>query len=127
MNSARETSFKTIRVSAERLPKHLVRLKISGELDVAACNDLLPQIDTFVDKTARVLIVDLEDLRFMDSSGVKLLISFGNQFGFENVVIYKANRNILRVLEIIVCGRKFVYLASDGELEDWHNNLDTAA
>lgn len=127
MNSARETSFETLRVSAVMRPKHLVWLKISGELDIYSYNEFLPELDEFVDKTARALVVDMEDLGFMDSTGVKLLVGFGNQFGFKNVAIYKASRNILRVLRIIALNQKFVYLASDRDLEYWRNNLDTAA
>ena len=108
-------------------PKHLVWLKISGELDIYAYNEFLPELDEFVDKTAKALVVDMEDLGFMDSTGVKLLVGFGNQFGFKNVAIYKASRNILRVLRIIGLNQKFVYLASDRDLEYWRNNLDTAA
>lgn len=127
MKSPQKARFSTLEVTPEQLPERVTRLKLSGELDISSYNEFLPELDEFVDKTARALIVDMEDLCFMDGSGVKLLISFGSQFGFENVVIYKASRNILRVLRIISFSQKFVYLASDREFEDWRNNLNPAA
>ena len=127
MNSARETSFETLRVSAEIRPKQLVWLKISGELDIYSYGEFLPELDKFVDKTARALVVDMEDLSFMDSSGVKLLVGFGNQFGFKKVAIYKASRNILRVMRIIASNQQLVYLAGDRDFEYWRDNLETAA
>jgi anti-sigma B factor antagonist len=81
-----------------------VTLKIRGELDALSAPDLRPVLDQVVEDQARHVVVDLSDLRLVDSSGVGALVSlykrvrsYGGEVGFSGVtaqplVIFKLLR-----------------------------------
>jgi len=52
-----------------------VTLKIRGELDALSAPELRPILDQLVQDQARDVIVDLSELRLVDSSGVGALVS----------------------------------------------------
>ncbi|HKY40921.1 MAG TPA: STAS domain-containing protein [Polyangiaceae bacterium] len=81
-----------------------VTLKIRGELDALSAPELRPVLDQLVEDEARDVIVDLSELRMVDSSGVGALVSlykrvrsYGGQLAFMGVtaqplVIFKLLR-----------------------------------
>ena len=50
-------------------------LNIRGELDALSAAELRPLVDLFVGDQRRLVIVDLSELRLIDSSGVGVLVS----------------------------------------------------
>jgi anti-anti-sigma factor len=48
---------------------------VSGELDFALCVKLAPELNAAVRSTARAVIVDLEAVSLVDSSGIALLLN----------------------------------------------------
>jgi anti-sigma B factor antagonist len=48
---------------------------VSGELDVALCIKLAPELDTAVRSTVRAVVIDLEAVSLVDSSGIALLLN----------------------------------------------------
>lgn len=48
---------------------------VSGELDVALCIKLAPELDAAVRSTVRAVIIDLEGVSLVDSSGIALLLN----------------------------------------------------
>lgn len=50
-------------------------LYVRGELDALSCPELRPVVDALANETGCVLIVDLSQLRLIDSSGVGVLVS----------------------------------------------------
>ena len=52
-----------------------VTLKIRGELDALSAPELRPILDQVVEDQPRHVVVDLSDLRLVDSSGVGALVS----------------------------------------------------
>jgi anti-sigma B factor antagonist len=81
-----------------------VTLKIRGELDALSAPELRPVLDQLVEDQARNVVVDLSELRMVDSSGVGALVSlykrvrsYGGQLAFQGVtaqplVIFKLLR-----------------------------------
>ncbi len=79
-------------------------LHIRGELDALSAPDLRPALDQVVDEARRDVLVNLADLRMLDSSGVGALVSlykrvraYGGQVTFTGVtaqplVIFKLLR-----------------------------------
>ncbi len=79
-------------------------LKIRGELDALSAPELRPMLDKVVDDEPADVIVDLSELRMVDSSGVGALVSlykrvrsYGGQLSFAGVtaqplVIFKLLR-----------------------------------
>lgn len=50
-------------------------LTVTGELDVVLCAKLTPELNAALRSSARAIIIDLEGVSLMDSSGVALLIN----------------------------------------------------
>lgn len=48
---------------------------VSGELDFALCIKLAPELNAAVRSTARAVVIDLEAVSLVDSSGIALLIN----------------------------------------------------
>jgi anti-anti-sigma factor len=48
---------------------------VSGELDFALCIKLAPELNAAVRSTARAVVIDLEDVSLVDSSGIGLLLN----------------------------------------------------
>ena len=48
---------------------------VSGELDFALCIKLAPELNAAVRSAARAVVIDLEDVSLVDSSGIALLIN----------------------------------------------------
>lgn len=59
-------------LSIEKLPGHCV-VRPEGELDVAAVPEMETALDRALEQCSNVLI-DLQDVTFMDSSGLRLLL-----------------------------------------------------
>jgi anti-anti-sigma factor len=52
----------------------MARLTLSGELDLATVSSLEQAVDATLAKGARELVLDLGDVSFVDSSGLRLFI-----------------------------------------------------
>ncbi len=50
-------------------------LTVTGELDFALCVKLTPELNAALRSSARAIVIDLEAVSLMDSSGVALLIN----------------------------------------------------
>ncbi len=48
---------------------------VSGELDFALCAKVTPELNAALRSSSRAIVVDLEGISLMDSSGVALLIN----------------------------------------------------
>jgi anti-anti-sigma factor len=54
---------------------------LSGEYDIAAITPLEADIEALLGREADVVVVDMSDLTFMDTSGVAVLLRIANHFG----------------------------------------------
>jgi anti-sigma B factor antagonist len=48
---------------------------VSGELDLARCIKLAPELNAALRSTARAIVIDLEAVSLVDSSGIALLLN----------------------------------------------------
>jgi anti-sigma B factor antagonist len=48
---------------------------ISGELDLALCLKVAPELNAALDSPARAIVIDLEAVSLVDSSGIALLLN----------------------------------------------------
>lgn len=84
-------------------------LVLEGDLDMAVAAELDAELDACAD--GRPVVVDLSSLRFVDSSGLHVLLS--DRRGGRPVVLVRApGSNIARVLELIDAA-KFVRVCDD--------------
>ena len=56
-------------------------MSIIGELDIASVDEVRREMQPFFEKPADRVVFELGGLRFMDSSGIALLIQTANRFG----------------------------------------------
>jgi stage II sporulation protein AA (anti-sigma F factor antagonist) len=56
-----------------------VILALSGELDMSTIDALAGQVDTQLQRSVQSLTLDLHDLAFMDSTGLRLLIELSER------------------------------------------------
>jgi anti-sigma B factor antagonist len=50
-------------------------ISVSGELDLALCIKLAPELNAAVRSSVRAVVIDLEDVSLVDSSGIALLLN----------------------------------------------------
>ncbi len=73
-------------------------ISLGGELDLASVESVRSGIQQYLtDGPARVTF-DLEDLAFMDSSGIALLLQVSNEI--ERIELRNVRPNVRRVLEV---------------------------
>ncbi len=72
----RPTQFK---IEHQPLPEQGHRLCVSGELDLATTPQLEQQASTLLADGARSIVIDLANLNFIDSTGLRLLLLLSRQ------------------------------------------------
>ncbi len=82
-----------------------ITVRLHGELDVATVPSVSEAIESTIDHRPSGLVVDLEDLSFMDSSGIALLVQLANRA--ESVRVRNPSPNVRRVLEVTGLARHF--------------------
>jgi anti-sigma B factor antagonist len=60
------------------------RLTLVGELDIATVQRLEEAVEKVISEGARTVIVDLSSLAFMDSSGLRTIITLNERAGAES-------------------------------------------
>lgn len=83
--------------------KGKLKIDLNEELDMNTCKDLRTIIDGYIMKyQPNECIIDLEEVEFMDSSGIGLIIGRYNLLSLMNskLTILNATGNIKRMLEI---------------------------
>ena len=76
-------------------------LSLNGELDLANAPDVEQELRRIESTDADVILVDLRDLSFIDSTGMKLLVGAAARSRAQNrLVLEGATPGVLRVLRI---------------------------
>jgi anti-anti-sigma factor len=79
-----------------------VHLRVRGELDVAVADSLLRRVEGMEGSSARLVIVDLAEVTFLDSSGLKALLASqraADEGGFE-VLLVRTPKALRRVIDV---------------------------
>ena len=80
-----------------------LRIYLDEDIDMKACKTLRTVIDGYIMKyQPNEFIIDLSDVKFMDSSGIGLLIGRYNLIKFmdSKMVILNPTKSIKRILEL---------------------------
>jgi anti-sigma B factor antagonist len=75
---------------------------LGGELDLAGVGDVAAPLGELMAREPQPLVVDLADVRFLDSSGVAVLIRLANRFA--PVRTRAAEPPVRRVIEVLGLG-----------------------
>jgi anti-anti-sigma factor len=79
-----------------------VHLRVRGELDIAVADSLLRRVEGMEGSSAQLVIVDLAEVTFLDTCGVKALIAAqqaGADGGFE-VLVVRTPKAVRRVMDV---------------------------
>jgi anti-anti-sigma factor len=79
-------------------------LAVSGELDMASADDFREFAKTVVDPTREVAL-NIAELAFVDSSGVRAILRLAETACPNGVVLRWPRNNVLRTLEILAVER----------------------
>ncbi len=83
-----------------------------GEIDIANAAEMRRMVDSSVAGGADQLIVDLSGIRFMDSSGLNVLIGTARQFGPGSFGVVVSRPSIRKVFALTGLDRMFPIFAS---------------
>jgi anti-anti-sigma factor len=74
-------------------------LQLSGEFDLAAMDEFLDVAMAAVDGR-RVVVLDLSNLDFMDSSGIRAILKLADKVDEKGVVLRNPKQNVRAVIRI---------------------------
>ena len=86
-------------------PDGRLEVRLGGELDIASLPDVQADLDALLDREPQPLLIDLEALEFLDSSGVAVLVRIANRFA--PVETRNAAPPVRRVLEALGLADRF--------------------
>ncbi len=98
MDELEATPRARLRVSPDHASGGMV-VCCSGELDLAGAADVREALEELLAAGGRPLVLDLTELRFLDSSGVAVLIRLANNF--RPLRIRGAAPPVRRVIEVL--------------------------
>jgi anti-anti-sigma factor len=64
---------------AEAAEAHAWVVAPKGALDVATCSELEERLDEVIDKGATIVVLDLGEVDFIDSSGIRVIVRAGRR------------------------------------------------
>jgi anti-anti-sigma factor len=97
------------RVSLEARPP-LAIISVSGELDIATAPDFRRSVESTLEEDFQRLLFDLSKLRFMDSTGVQIVLEAHQRLGQDNVAICAPAPIVRKVFEALgLTGQIVIY------------------
>ena len=124
--SPRSRDWKNLRARFTPLPSGVCLIELKGELDQAVFYELCEFTDTNLTDHETAVIIDMSELEFMDSSGVKFINKLVRIFGYGNVAVYKMNEDINRILMILAMEKKITHLKRPDDLRRWRGEAKYA-
>lgn len=100
-------SGELVGLEVEDRGEHVIA-RLTGELDIAGAKDTGDRIVDAVPTSARVLVVDMSQLEFIDSSGVAMLFGTVRRLGARRqdlLAVAQEGGPVARVLEIVEFSR----------------------
>jgi anti-sigma B factor antagonist len=98
----------------------VLRLVLAGELDISSAARVEREISLLEDQAPRVLILDLRGLGFMDSTGLRIVVSANaraEQAG-RRLVVVRGPEAVQRIFRITRLEERLEMVADPGLLEN---------
>jgi len=74
--------------------------RLSGEFDMSSVETFRLSVETSADPE-REIVLDLTDLTFIDSSGIRAILTMAQEIGTKGVLLRNPQPNVQRVIELI--------------------------
>jgi anti-anti-sigma factor len=75
-------------------------LRLSGEFDMSSVETFRLAVETSADPE-REIVLDLTDLTFLDSSGIRAILTMVQEIGTNGVLLRNPQPNVRRVIELV--------------------------
>jgi anti-anti-sigma factor len=75
-------------------------LRLSGEFDLSSVEAFRLAVETSANPE-REIVLDLTDLTFLDSSGIRAILMMAQEIGTNGVLLRNPQPNVRRVIELI--------------------------
>lgn len=105
------------RIEIRNAPDRVV-LCLHGELDLASAPLLAQEIENASDTTTAMVVLDLQELRFIDSTGLRIVLAAHerSQERGQEFALTRASEQVQRLLTITGVGEHLRIIASPDEL-----------
>lgn len=96
-----------------------IRCRIQGELDLVSEAEALKELTTALERRPGRLIIDLSELEFIDSTGLRVLLTVRNQAAESGtrLLLASPDQPVRRVFEIASVTQLFEYVNDDGGMD----------
>lgn len=93
-------------------------LSLSGELDLSTIEQLEREVATTVDGKAELVVLDLRELAFLDSAGLRIMLRLQQQVTGNGgcLVLVKGPRRVHRVFELTGADEELLIVADPTEV-----------
>ncbi len=115
-------TFENLTVTLEHVKPSTCLIKLVGELDIFTFRKIDPFISENMLERERAIVVDMSELSFMDSSGIKLIVKLRKLVGEGNMALCSINENIERILEITKFKDKVHIIDKPCDVNDWYKS-----
>jgi anti-anti-sigma factor len=75
-------------------------LRLSGEFDMSSIETFRMAVETSADPEQEI-VLELKDLTFLDSSGIRAILTMAQEIGTKGVLLRNPQPNVRRVIELI--------------------------
>ena len=106
-------------VNIENKEKHTL-VSITGSLDLYKVGNLKKKLSPLVEGSeVSCLVLDLENLEYMDSSGIALMAYLRKKMIQKDGIFYlmKIGEGVLQVMQLAALDKFFIYINSEDEIK----------
>lgn len=91
---------------------------LSGEIDLSTVTELEERLKDSLDENPRLLVLDLREVTFLDSSGLRLLLRLDERQkdAGGRLVLVQGGRRVARVFELTGAGERLEMVADPSEI-----------
>jgi anti-sigma B factor antagonist len=103
-------------VSVESRNDGSIAVVLEGELDLDVCDSLERALEALSTETGEHLVLDLRALRFMDSTGLRAIVSMARRVERQggSLRLIQGPAQVRRVFELTGMDRSMGFVAADG-------------
>lgn len=94
------------------------RAALSGEIDLSTVEAAGNELRTAIDAGNGVIAIDLREVTFLDSSGVRLLLQLHRELGEagKRLIVVQGSRRVARVFELTGVGAQLEIVSDPTEI-----------
>lgn len=94
-------------------------IALSGEVDMSAVGNVEAAISSIVPSEAELAVVDLRNVTFLDSSGLRVILRIDREQreAGKRLVVVRGGRRVARVLELTGAERQLEIVSDPAEIQ----------